>query len=151
MVITVDPFRIVPATEAVISVSPTVEELKLAIRMPPVVFPFIVELIVPLKVPPPEDVRIMEASVRFAPASVMITVMVVVAPAAMALFPGYMVTLAGAPPELPDPVDVPLVTLFCLLTSDTSHPRIIKRAALSNNNKKIEGIGLGNIGFNPNY
>jgi hypothetical protein len=153
-VIVVDPLSVVHETVAVISVVMSFPEVfagavKVVEKNPPRVFPLKVVLF-PLKVPSPEEVRIMEASVRLPVASVMITVMVVVAPAVMGLFPGVTETLAAAPPELPDPVVVPLVTLFCLLTSDVSHPKKIKRAALSNNNKKIEEIGLGNIGFNPN-
>jgi hypothetical protein len=123
----------------------------LTINIPPRVFPFKVEFDVPLKVPPPDEVRITEASVRFPEASVMITVMVVVAPAAMELLPGNIVTLAGVPPELPDPEVVPLVTLLCLLTSEASHPGKIKRAAPSKKNININEIDLCSIVIIPNY
>jgi hypothetical protein len=111
-------------------------------NIPPRVFPFKVAFD-PLNFPPREEVRIMEASVLFPEASVMITVMVVVAPKARELLPALTVTLAaGPPPELPDPVVVPLVTLFCLLTSDVSHPGKMKMAALSKINKKTEESNL---------
>jgi hypothetical protein len=146
IVIMVDPLSVVPETVAAISVVKSAWEVfagavKVVEKNPPKVFaPNVV--LVPLKVPPPEDVKIKEASVRFPEESVIITVRVVVAPEKMGLLPGITDTLATVPPELPDPVDVPLVTLLCLLISDESHPGKIKREALSNKNKKSEETDL---------
>jgi hypothetical protein len=142
----VDPLTVVPETMAAISVVLSLWEVfvgavKVVEKNPPRVFPLNVVL-VPLKVPPPEDVKIKEASVRFPEESVIITVRVVVALETMGLFPGITATLTAAPPELPDPDVVPLVTLLCLLTSDDSHPGKIERAALSNKNKKMGEIDL---------
>jgi hypothetical protein len=61
------------------------------------------------------------------------------------------VMLAGAPPDPPDPVEVPLDTLSCLLISDTSHPSNIRKAAPSKINKKKDGTDLLNIALIPNY
>jgi hypothetical protein len=121
-------------------------------NIPPWVFPIKVALD-PLNFPPREEVRIMEASVLFPEESVIIKVMVVVAFKAMVLFPAKIETLAGAPPdpELPDPVDVPLVTLSRLLISDVPHPGNIITAAPSKKNKKIIGVDLWNIALIPNY
>ena len=82
----VDPLRVVPETMATISVVLSVSEVlvkgavKVVEKNPPRVFPPKVVLVVPLKVPPLEDVKIKEASVRFPEESVIITVRVVVAP-----------------------------------------------------------------------
>ncbi len=80
----------------------------------------------------------MVASVRFPFESVKITVMTVVPPAYIVLAVADTATLATVPPELPKPVVVPLPTLFCLLTSETLHPREITRAAPSKKTTVIE-------------
>ena len=80
----------------------------------------------------------MEASVLFPEESVTITVMVVVAPDGNGVASGIDSDIGRSAPEPPDPDVVPLVTLFCLLISELSHPGKIKRAALTNKNKKIE-------------
>ena len=125
-----DPRTLVPGTEATISISPAAEGVKVITKMPPKVLalteedPVLVvvppELVVepPLKVPPPLEVTMREASVLLPWASVTITVRVVVAPLPMGLLAGVTVTVAAALPELPDPVVVPLVILFLLLTSE---------------------------------
>jgi hypothetical protein len=87
---------------------------------------------VALNVPPPEDVKVMVASVLFPCESVIMTVINVVPPVTSWLFPAVTVTLAAAPPEVPEPVFVPLLMLFCLLTSDGLQPNKIKRAAKAN-------------------
>lgn len=123
----------------------------MAMKDPPRVLPLTVVLEVdPLKYPPPEEVRMIEASVLLFPESVMMTVMVVVAAELMGLFPAVTETWAADPPELPEPVMVPLVRLFCLLLSEMLHP-IKEKKASSDNRIRTKTGDLLTMDSNPNW
>jgi hypothetical protein len=148
----VEPRTEVPVTETTISIFPAEEGVKVSTKLPPMVLalkvedpvvvvdPELEEVEPPLKVPPPLDVMITDASVLRPWASVIITVRVVVAPLAIGLLAVVTVTWAAGLFKLPEPVVVPLVMLFLLLVSEELHPRdrrsnILKNEEIKKNEK----------------
>jgi hypothetical protein len=105
----------------------------------------------PSKIPTALELNIIEASVRLPWASVMMTVIGVVWPLPIGLLAAVTVTLAAAPPELPEPVVVPLVMLVLLELSEELHPVINKTVRPIKAQKQIKVRNLFLIDSNPNY